>query len=124
MIVEGRPNIVRSNCPTSSTHSFGGLKMKHISHPDNEAQLNKPEDDPSQDDPGQVGPDSAGQSGDAQGLSQTADAADESVEELAVTDQAFEADVISGVEDAADHPERPSRTHMDFRRRVVPRGTV
>jgi len=31
-------------------------------------------------DPGQVGPDSAGQSGDAQGLSAVADAADESVE--------------------------------------------
>lgn len=37
------------------------------------------------DDPGQVGPDSGGQSGDTQGLSQVADAADESVEELADT---------------------------------------
>jgi hypothetical protein len=62
-------------------------------------------------DPGQVGPDSAGQSGDAQDLSSIADAADESVEELADTEQAFEAEVISGVEDAADHPERPVHTH-------------
>jgi len=58
-------------------------------------------------DPGQIGTDSAGQSGDAQGLSQIADAAGESVEELADTDQAYEAEAIGGVEDAADHPERP-----------------
>jgi hypothetical protein len=62
-------------------------------------------------DPGQVGSESAGQSGDPQGLSQVADAADESVEELADTGQAFEAEVIEGVEDAADHPEQPVRTH-------------
>ncbi len=40
--------------------------------------------------PGQVGSDSAGQSGDTQGLSQIADAAGESVEELADTEQAYE----------------------------------
>ena len=50
---------------------------------DNEAQL-----DELGDDPGQVGPDSGGQSGDTQGLSEIADAADESVEELADTGQA------------------------------------
>jgi hypothetical protein len=61
-------------------------------------------------DPGQVGPDSGGQSGDTQGLSQTADAADESVEELADTGQSYEAEVMEGVEDAADHPEQPART--------------
>lgn len=61
-------------------------------------------------DPGQVGSDSAGQSGDTQGLSQTADAAEESVEELADTDQAYEAEVASGIEAAADHPERPARS--------------
>jgi len=45
-------------------------------------------------DPGQVGPDSAGQSGDSQRLSSVADAADESVQELAEDDQALEADVL------------------------------
>jgi hypothetical protein len=57
--------------------------------------------------------DSAGQSGDAQGLSQTADADEESVEELAETDQAYEAEVVEGLEDAADHPERPVHTRED-----------
>lgn len=64
-------------------------------------------------DPGQVGSDSAGQSGDTQGLSQEADAADESVEELAATDQPYEAGIAEGVEDAEDHPERPARSHED-----------
>lgn len=62
---------------------------------------------------GQAGPDSGGQSGDAQGLSEIADAADESVEELAETGQDYEAGIVQGVEDAADHPERPARTHED-----------
>ena len=57
--------------------------------------------------------DSAGQSGDAQGLSQTADADEESVEELAETDQAYEAEAVDGLEDAADHPERPVQTRVD-----------
>ena len=64
-------------------------------------------------DPGQVGPDSGGQSGDTQGLSQDADAADLSVEELADTDQPYEAGIVEGIEDAADHPERPAHTHED-----------
>ena len=68
----------------------------------NEAQL-----DELGSDPGQVGSDSAGQSGDTQGLSPEADAADESVEELADTDQPYEAGIAEGVEDAEDHPERP-----------------
>lgn len=62
-------------------------------------------------DPGQVGPDSAGQSGDTQGLSAEADAADESVEELADSDQPYEAGIAEGVEDAENHPERPVYTH-------------
>lgn len=49
------------------------------------------------DDPGQVGPLSAGQSGSSQGLSTDAEAQDESVEELADTDQAFESAVAEGV---------------------------
>lgn len=67
-------------------------------------------------DPGQLGPDSGGRSGDPQGLSRIADAADESVEELVENGQAFEADVVAGVEDAADHPGKPVRSHEDFRR--------
>lgn len=67
-------------------------------------------------DPGQVGPDSAGQSGDTQRLSSLADAADESVEELAETDQAREAGIAEGIEDAADHPERPVHTHLEYGR--------
>jgi|ERR1700720_3662494 hypothetical protein len=67
-------------------------------------------------DPGQVGPDSAGQSGDSQRLSSIADAADESVQELADGDQALEAGIVDGVEDAADHPERPVHTHLEYGR--------
>ncbi len=67
-------------------------------------------------DPGQVGPDSAGQSGDPQQLSHVPEADNESVEELADTDQALEAARVEGVEDAADHPERPTHTHNDYGR--------
>jgi hypothetical protein len=49
-----------------------------------------------------VGPGSAGQSGDTQGLSDVAEAGSESVEELVEEGQSFEAEVISGVEDAPD----------------------
>jgi hypothetical protein len=45
---------------------------------------------------------SAGQSGDNQGLSDVAEAGPESVEELVDEGQAFEAEVIGGVEDAPD----------------------
>ena len=48
------------------------------------------------------GPGSAGQSGDTQGLSNVAEAGPLSVEELVEEGQAFEAEVISGVEDAPD----------------------
>jgi len=67
-------------------------------------------------DPGQVGSDSAGQSGDGQQLSSIADAADQSVQELAGTDQATEAGIVEGIEDAADHPERPVHTHLEYGR--------
>lgn len=49
-----------------------------------------------------IGPGSAGQSGDTQGLSDVAGADSESVEELLEEGQSFEAEVISGVEDAPD----------------------
>ena len=61
----------------------------------------------------QAGADSGGQSGDAQGLSPFADTAEESVEELSDTGQDYEAEVLMGLEDAADHPERPVHTLQD-----------
>jgi hypothetical protein len=57
--------------------------------------------------------DHAGQSGDSQGLTETAEVADVSVEELAESGQAYEAEILQGSEDAADHPERPVRTRED-----------
>lgn len=60
----------------------------------------------------------AGQSGGSQGLSRKAEADSESIEELADSGQAFEADAVAGIEDAADHPEKPTRTHSDYRRLV------
>jgi hypothetical protein len=65
-------------------------------------------------DPGQVGPESAGQSGDTQRLSHVEEASEESVEELAETDQALEAAAVDGVEDAGNHPERPVHTHEEY----------
>ena len=68
------------------------------------------------DDPAEVGPRSAGQSGGSQGLSHVAEANEESVKELADTDQAFESAAVEGIEDAADHPERPTHTHEEYGR--------
>lgn len=67
-------------------------------------------------DPRQVGPESAGQSGDPQRLSTIEETDNESVEELADSDQAIEASRVEGVEDAADHPERPVHTHDEYGR--------
>lgn len=58
-----------------------------------------------------LGPESAGQSGDNQGLSDVADADSETVDELAEEGQDFEAEVITGVEDAADADEGEVHTH-------------
>ncbi|HEX2329793.1 MAG TPA: hypothetical protein VHN74_13790 [Candidatus Angelobacter sp.] len=66
------------------------------------------------DDPGQVGLTSGGQSGSTQRLSEVEDASQESVEKLAETGQDLEASAIDGVEDAADHPERPVHTHQEY----------
>ena len=57
--------------------------------------------------PGQGGPGRDGQSGDAQGLSQAVEAAEESVRELAAAGQDYEAQILKGVEDATDHPGKP-----------------
>ena len=78
---------------------------------DDEAQL-----DDLGDDPGEVGADSAGQSGDTQDLSEVEDASEESVEELEESGQFIESSVVDGVEDAADHPERPAHTHEEYGR--------
>lgn len=51
---------------------------------------------------GGLGPGSAGQSGDTQGLSDSAEADSESVLELIEEGQFFEAEVISGIENAPD----------------------
>ena len=51
------------------------------------------------------------QSGDLQGLSNVEGADSESVDELLEEGNAFEADVVKGVEDAGDADEREVRTH-------------
>ena len=51
------------------------------------------------------------QSGDLQGLSNVQGADSESVDELLEEGNAFEADVVKGVEDAGDPDEREIRTH-------------
>jgi hypothetical protein len=53
----------------------------------------------------QLGPDSAGQSGDIQQIPDTADADSESVEELIEEGNAYEAEVVEGVEDASGDAE-------------------
>jgi len=57
-----------------------------------------------------LGAGSAGQAGDLQGLSRREDVDSESVEELLEEGNAFEADVVAGVE-AADDDEKEVRTH-------------
>ena len=51
------------------------------------------------------------QAGDLQGLSNAPNADSESVDELLEQGNAFEADVVRGVEDAGDTDEREVRTH-------------
>ncbi len=53
----------------------------------------------------------AGQSGDLQGLSNVERAGSESVDELIEEGNAFEADVVSGVESAGNEDEKEVRTH-------------
>ncbi len=54
---------------------------------------------------------SGGQSGDLQGLSSVEGADSESVDELLEEGNAFEADVVTGVEDAGNADEQEVRTH-------------
>ena len=58
-----------------------------------------------------LGARSAGQSGDLQGLSGIAGAGSESVEELLEEGNAFEAELVKGVEDAGDADEAEVITH-------------
>jgi len=57
------------------------------------------------------GPRSGALSGDLQGLSNTEGADSESVDELLEEGNAFEADVVTGVEDAGDADEQEVHTH-------------
>ena len=56
---------------------------------------------------------SGGQSGDLQGLSNIEGADSESVAELIEEGNAFEADVVTGVEDAGNADEKEVRTHEE-----------
>jgi hypothetical protein len=58
-----------------------------------------------------LGARSGGQSGDLQGLSNIQGADSESVDELLEEGNAFEADVVKGVEDAEDADEEEAQTH-------------
>jgi hypothetical protein len=59
----------------------------------------------------ELGPNSAGQSGDIQQLPDTPIAGNESVEELAEEGNAFEAEIVAGVEDAKRPDESEVTTH-------------
>ncbi len=58
-----------------------------------------------------LGARSGGQAGNLQGLSNTADADSESVDELLEEGNAFEAEVVEGVEDAPEADKGEIRTH-------------
>jgi hypothetical protein len=76
---------------------------------DLEAQLDELGSNPSE-----VGMNSAGQSASSLGLADEPEVTEDSVEDLADTDQAVEAAAVEGVEDAAGHPERPAHTHAEY----------
>lgn len=54
--------------------------------------------------------------GTAAAFNLVADASEESVEEVANTEQSLEAASVDGLEDTADHTERPTHTHEDYGR--------
>jgi len=58
-----------------------------------------------------LGPEAGGQSGDTEGLSRTELSDSESVEELVEEGQAFEAGIVSGVENVPDADKGGIRTH-------------
>jgi len=59
----------------------------------------------------ELGPDSAGQSGDTQQISDNPGADSESVEELVEEGNAFEAEVVDGIENAPDPDVSEVTTH-------------
>jgi hypothetical protein len=61
--------------------------------------------------PAGLGARSGGQSGDLQGLSNRGRASSESVDELLEEGNAFEAEIVKGVEEAGDADEGEVRTH-------------
>jgi hypothetical protein len=63
------------------------------------------------DDAKRPGPGSGGQSGDLEGISDVEGASSESVAELLEEGQAFEAGIVSGIENAPDADQGPVRTH-------------
>ena len=65
-------------------------------------------------DPSEVGPNSAGQTASSLGLSGDPDVTEDSVEALSDAAQALEAASVEGLEDAANHPERPTHTHEEY----------
>ncbi len=66
-----------------------------------------------------LGPGSAGQSGDTQGLSEIEEASSESVEELIEEGQFYEAEIISGIENAPE-PEKGGVRTKQVREDDVP----
>jgi hypothetical protein len=92
-------------------NSFDNDERSPERREDNHAQF-----DELGEDPGQVGAGSAGQSGSTQRLSEVEEANEDSVEDLVETGQDLEASAVDGVEDAADHPERPVHTHEEYGR--------
>jgi hypothetical protein len=58
-----------------------------------------------------LGPRSGGQSGDLQGLSELESAGSESVGELLEEGNAFEAEIVKGVEDVSEADEKEVKTH-------------
>ena len=59
-----------------------------------------------------TGPNSGGQSGDTQGLSDLEESNSESIEELIEEGQFYEAEVLSGIENAPDADQGPVRTRQ------------
>lgn len=66
------------------------------------------------------GSEGAGQSGDTQGIRQDAMADSESIEELLEDGQTFEAEAVSGVENAPDPDEAEVTTHEEREEDVPP----
>ena len=61
------------------------------------------------------GAEGAGQAGDTQDLPDTSGETEESVQDLVETGQDFEAELVEGMADAADHPEAPATTRANRR---------